>query len=181
MNSTSCEHGAIIRAILAAGLLCLLLPQATSAATCTDHTDNLGINQHHCDDDSQGTLRVDLLAQIRNSATDTTWHKDPLGNLRRSDGTVLRKDPAGNWRSREGTIYLKEGIGPVKNSGTGTTWRKDPAGNIRGSDGTVLRKDSLGNWHSNKGVSYQKNSIDQFKGTDGTVCRLDTLKQLKCG
>lgn len=140
MNFISCQHGVNIHSLLAVGLFCLLLPQAASATSCTYPTDSLGINEYHCNDDHRDTLRVDLLAQ---SKSPSSWHTDPLGNLRGTDGTVLRKDPAGNWRSSQGVIYRKDGIGPLKTPSTGSTWRKDPLGNIRGGDGTVCRLDTL--------------------------------------
>ena len=93
-------------------------------------------------------LMLGLLFQTV-QATDCTYRKDSLGNVRDSQsGTTWRKDSLGNVRSSEGTTYRKDSLGNVRVSNPGTgdtvTWRKDSLGNRRASDGSVCHTDSLG-------------------------------------
>ncbi|MGL5027437.1 MAG: hypothetical protein ACRC6P_15855 [Shewanella oncorhynchi] len=121
-----------LRALPLVALLLGALPLAASAANCTYRDDVLGQTRYRCDDGKQGTLRKDVLGNIKDSGTGTRWRQDNLGNLKGCDGTTYRQDVLGNMRG--------------KNAKTGAqvTWRKDVLGNTRASDGTVCRTDVLG-------------------------------------
>ena len=122
----------VTRPLSLIALLLGLTPQIVFAADCTYRENALGNTIYQCDDGKQGTLREDVLGNIKDSGTGITWRTDPLGNLKGSDGTTYHEDSLGNMR------------GSNPKTGERVTWRKDSLGNLRASDGTVCRTNSLG-------------------------------------
>jgi len=109
-------------------LICLLISVlSTSAfATCTATVDVFGNTRYNCGGTS-GTLSRDVLGNVRDSRTGTTYRTDVLGTIRGSDGFSARTDVLGNTRYNDGTSSSV-----------------DVFGNTRFSDGTVCRTNVLG-------------------------------------
>lgn len=122
----------IARLLWPAVFLLGAFPQLGIAGDCTYRKDSLGHTRYQCQDGRHGLLRTDCLGTVRDSGTGITWHTDPLGNLKGSDGTTYRKDALGHVRSSN------------TKTGERVTWREDSLGNLRASDGTVCRTNALG-------------------------------------